>query len=199
MHETDTPVTELLAAIERGEAGASDALFPAVYQELRRLARSCLVGERETHTLSPTALVHEAYLRLVGAPLPAMSDRRHFLAIAAIAMRRILVEHARGLAREKRGGGATRITLSDAVGQVGGTPLELLDLDAALDRLQSQDAAMAQVVVMRYFGGLSVEEAAEVLDSSPRSVNRLWTHARAWLLRELDGTDGSVPVGKRSY
>ena len=184
MRVADTPVTELLAAASRGEAGAVDHLLPLLYQELRALARSRLARERGDHTLTPTALVHEAYLRLVGGQLPALRDRNHFLAIAAIAMRRVLVDHARGLARDKRGGDLTRVSLGEGAGAALDPP-QLLELDLALTRLAAQDADMARVVELRWFGGLEVEEVAAVLALSPRTVARRWTQARAWLSREL--------------
>lgn len=185
MRVADTPVTDLLAAASRGEAGAVDQLLPLLYQELRALARNRLARERGDHTLTPTALVHEAYLRLVGGSLPALRDRNHFLAIAAIAMRRVLVDHARGLARDKRGGGLARVSLADGVGTAAVEPAQLLELDLALTRLASMDPDMARVVELRWFGGLEVEEVASVLDLSPRTIARRWTQARAWLSREL--------------
>jgi RNA polymerase sigma factor (TIGR02999 family) len=147
-----------------------------------------MAGERAGHTLTPTALVHEAWLRLVGSATPVFADRRHFLAIAAIAMRRVLIDHARGASRDKRGQGWVAVTLDRSLGELadtGADPAELLALDAALERLDAIDASMARVVELRYFGGLTVEEAADVLETSPRSVNRAWTAARAWLGREL--------------
>lgn len=183
MRVADTPVTDLLAAASRGESGAVDQLLPLLYQELRALARGRLARERGDHTLTPTALVHEAYLRLVGGSLPALRDRNHFLAIAAIAMRRVLVDHARGLARDKRGGGLARVSLGEGMGAA--EPPQLLELDLALTRLARLDPDMARVVELRWFGGLEVEEVASVLELSPRTIARRWTQARAWLSREL--------------
>ncbi|HQW63189.1 MAG TPA: sigma-70 family RNA polymerase sigma factor [Pseudomonadota bacterium] len=181
-------VTAWLAALEGGERAAADALFPLVYAQLREIARGRLAGERSNHTLTPTALVHEAYLRLVGSATPRYAGTRHFLAIAAIAMRRILIDHARGVLRDKRGGGQFAVTLPDDLPGETLDPAGLIELDAALERLAAHDAEMARVVELRYFGGLTVEETAEALDLAPRTVNRHWTAARAWLRRELGGT-----------
>ncbi len=178
-------VTELLAALGAGERDAADRLLPIVYRELRQLAAARMARERAGHTLTPTALVHESWLRLVGGALPAFHDRRHFLGIAATAMRRVLIDHARGVQRDKRGGALLQVTLDDALGAPGKDPAELLLLDDALTRLADNDAQMARVVELRWFGGLSIEETAEVLETSPRTVNRAWTAARAWLGREL--------------
>ena len=187
MSEPRADVTALLSALDGGDADAASALFPLVYAELREIARGRLASERPNHTLTPTALVHEAYLRLVGAATPRFAGTRHFLAIAAIAMRRILIDHARGALREKRGGGRLAVTLPDDVPGEALDPAELLNLDAALERLAAVDAEMAQVVELRYFGGLTVEETAAAMALSPRGVNRHWTSARAWLRRELGG------------
>lgn len=183
----DPGVTELLAALVAGERDAADRLLPIVYRELRAIAAARMANERAGHTLTPTALVHESYLRLIGSSLPQFHDRRHFLAIAATAMRRVLIDHARGAQRDKRGGAESPVSLSAAVDQVGSDPVELLALDDALTQLEKNDAQMARVVELRYFGGLDVEETAQVLEISPRSVNRAWTAARAWLGRELGG------------
>ncbi len=187
MSSHDGSVTGLLAALHAGRGDAAEVLLPILYRELRGIAAAQMSRERSGHTLTPTALVHEAWLRLVSGPQPEYRDRRHFLSIAAIAMRRVLVDHARGLLRDKRGGGIHPVTLVTGLAQDGTDPAELIALDAALDRLAAHDAIMARVVELRWFGGLTVEEAAEVLDSSPRSVNRAWTAARAWLARELAG------------
>jgi RNA polymerase sigma factor (TIGR02999 family) len=180
-------ITGLLASIAGGDRAATDALLPLVYGELREIARARMAGERSNHTLTPTALVHEAWMRLVGGDVPAFSGKRHFLAIAAIAMRRVLIDHARGLQRDKRGGGLINVTLPEDVPGEHLDPAQLLELDAALDRLAALDADMARVVELRYFGGLTVEETASALDMAPRTVNRHWTAARAWLARELGG------------
>jgi RNA polymerase sigma factor (TIGR02999 family) len=178
-------VTELLDAIGAGSPDASAALFPLVYRELHAIAAQRMARERGDHTLTPTALVHEAWLRLVAGPQPEYRNRRHFIAVAAIAMRRVLVDHARGALRDKRGGGIAHVTLATDLAQDGTDPAELLALDSALEQLAAQDAEMARVVELRWFAGLGIEETAEVLDTSPRSVNRLWTSARAWLARQL--------------
>lgn len=187
--------TELLAALEGGDRGAADRLLPLVYRELRELAALRMRRERAGHTLTPTALVHESYLRLVGSTLPVFQDRRHFLAIAATAMRRVLIDHARGAQRDKRGGALLPVSLSAAFGEFATDPSELLAIDDALTRLAAIDPQMARVVELRYFGGLSVEESAEVQGTSPRSINRAWTAARAWLGREL-GTRNFKPPGR---
>jgi RNA polymerase sigma factor (TIGR02999 family) len=182
----EAPITELLARARRGEQDAGRELVLAVYGELRTLARGQLARERPGHTLQPTALVHEAWLRL-GAPADVANweNRAHFFGAAAEAMRRILIEHARGKARLKRGGDARRVTLDEAGAGFEASPEDLLALDRALTGLERQDAQMAAVVKLRYFAGLTVEETASALDVAPRTVNRLWTGARAWLLREL--------------
>jgi RNA polymerase sigma factor (TIGR02999 family) len=183
----DGPVTELLDALRSGRTGAADALVPILYRELRAIAAAQMARERGGHTLTPTALVHEAWLRLVSGPQPAYRDRRHFLSIAAIAMRRVLVDHARGLLRDKRGGGIAAVTLPAELPAEDGDPARLLAIDAALQRLAQIDPAMARVVELRWFGGLTVEEAADVLGIAPRSVDRAWAAARAWLQREVVG------------
>jgi RNA polymerase sigma factor (TIGR02999 family) len=179
-------ITELLACARRGDADATDRLVPLLYGELRRIAAALMARERKAATLQPTALVHEAYLRLLGGD-GEWQSRAHFMGAAARAMRRVLIEHARRRSRLKRGGARERVTLTDGALRYQPRPEELLALDTALGALQARDAAMARVVELRYFGGLTVEEAAEVLDVSPRSVHRLWAAARAWLHRELEG------------
>jgi len=171
------------ASAER--AAKPGSLLPLVYQELRALAARQMARERGDHTLTPTALVHEAWLRLSTGNVPEYSDRQHFLSVAAIAMRRVLVDHARGHDRDKRGGGLARVTLVTDLAESAMNPEDLLALDAALVRLADLDADMARVVELRWFGGLGVVEAAAVMATSPRSVNRLWTAARAWLSREM--------------
>ena len=182
---SQTNVTELLARIGQEGRAATDELFRVVYAELRKLARAWMAREQPGQTLQPTALVHEAYLRLVGDPSPRWENRRHFFGAAAEAMRRILIERARRVARSKRGGKRRRTTLSDEHARFEPQWEELLAVDIALARLEARDAVMSEVVKLRYFAGLTVEETAEILDLSPRTVNRLWTGARAWLRREL--------------
>jgi RNA polymerase sigma-70 factor, ECF subfamily len=167
-----------------------DRLLPDAYQELRRLAAAYLRRERPGQTLQPTALVHEAYLRLARDKPGRWQNRAHFCAIAANAMRQILVERARARGAVKRGGGQPRVTLVDdidvATGNDGPAPIDLLALDQALTRLAELDPRQARIVELRYFGGLSLEETAEALDVAPATVKRDWTVARAFLARELD-------------
>jgi len=162
-------------------------LFPLVYAELRRIAAREMRRERPGRTLQTTALVHEAYLRLLKDASLSFESRAHFLGIAARAMREILIEHARGRGARKRGGGAVRLTLDDVTAPVAAPSIDVLALDEALQRLARLDERHARVVELRYFGGLSVEETAAALDLSPATVKRAWTLARAWLYRELAG------------
>lgn len=181
----DDQITQLLSRVSRGDDAALGTLLPIVYEELRRIAERLLRGERDDHTLQPTALVHEAYLRLVGEHAP-LADRRHFFAIAAREMRRVLVEHARARRRLKRGGGNVRVTLPDDVGQEAGPdPVDLVALDCAMSRLESRDERKVRVVELMYFAGLTAVEAAGVLGVTSRTIERDWQYARAWLLREL--------------
>lgn len=182
-------VTRILRAAAEGVDGAADELLPRVYDALRGIARVRMAGERADHTLSATALVHEAYLKLFGSRRPAWEDRAHFYRAAAQAMRRILVDHARGRARDKRGGGRGRVPIDVLDLAASGTPEEILALDEAVRRLDQQDAGCAEIVRLRFFAGLSVAETAEVLGKSERSVKREWAFARAWLVRALG--DGS--------
>jgi RNA polymerase sigma factor (TIGR02999 family) len=179
-------VTALLTALPPGDPTAAEQLLPLVYDELRRLAAHRLAQEAPGQTLQPTALVHEAYLRLTGENARACWDSRgHFFAAAAEAMRRILVENARRKKTLKRGGGMVRRQLDEAARLVPEPREDLVALDEALTRLSATDSAAAQLVQLRYFGGLSVSEAAEVLGISARTAERLWTYARAWLHREM--------------
>ncbi|MEW6320620.1 MAG: ECF-type sigma factor [Acidobacteriota bacterium] len=159
--------------------------LPAVYDELRRLAEHYLRGERPGQTIQATALVHEAYLRLAAEKHHPWQNRTHFLAIAALSMRQILVQRARARKAAKRGGDPERITLDERLLAAEAGEVDLEALDQALDRLAALDARQARVVELRYFGGLTVEETAEALDISPATVKREWTLARAWLRREL--------------
>lgn len=184
----EQPVTELLAAWHGGDPDAAEQLMPLVYDELRRIARRHMRRERADHTLQPTALVNEALSRLIQQEQIAWSDRRHFFAITARIMRRVLVDHARAQQADKRGGGTIMVALSDArVGELSATarPAELLALDECLARLDAMDPFKSAVVHLRYFAGLSIEETAEALDSSTATVNRHWRMAKAWLFREL--------------
>jgi RNA polymerase sigma factor (TIGR02999 family) len=184
-------ITRVLDALARGDAQAAHALLPLVYDELRRLAASHLVHETPGQTLQPTALVHEAYLRLVGdGDERRWADRGHFFAAAAQAMRRILVDNARRKRRGKHGGGLRRVQLHDeAVPALPAADEELLALDEALDRLAVQDPDAAQMVQLRYFAGLSVEETAQALGVSRSTVLRQWAFARAWLRLQVRGDD----------
>jgi RNA polymerase sigma factor (TIGR02999 family) len=176
-----------------GAAGPAD-LMPQVYDELRRLAANYLRHERPGQTLQATALVHEAFLRLSKEKNQPWKNRTHFLAIAALSMRQILVQRARARRAEKRGGGAEKITLDESVmsasarnATAGQGPVDVLELDAALEKLAALDPQQAKIVELRYFGGMTVEEVAESLDISPATVKRHWTVARAWLHKELTG------------
>jgi RNA polymerase sigma factor (TIGR02999 family) len=183
-------VTHLLKAIDQGDPHAASQLLPLVYDELRNLAAARLAHETPGQTLEATALVHEAYLRLVGSAKPraGWDHRGHFFAAAAEAMRRILVEAARRKRRDKHGGDRNRIDL-DAAQPVAPEPRDdLVALDAALTRLATVDAQAARLVELRHFAGLSIAEAAEALGISPRTADRVWAFARAWLYRELTGT-----------
>lgn len=182
-------VTGLLLAWGRGDSSAADQLMPAVYEELRHQAERAMRREGSEHTLQPTALVHESYLRLVDQRRVAWRNRAHFFAIASTVMRRILVDHARARLTAKRGGGAAPITLAgvaDGDG-AGAAEVDLLALHDALDRLASLDPEQARLVELRYFGGLTIEETADALGVSPATVKREWALARAWLRRELEG------------
>jgi RNA polymerase sigma factor (TIGR02999 family) len=166
-----------------------DSLLPIVYQELRRLAASYLRRERPGQTLQPTALVHEAYLRLMKDRPDRWQNRAHFCAIAAHSMRQILIERARARGAQKRGGARARITLDESLVAGAEPTIDLVALDYALERLHAIDPEQARLVELRFFGGLTVEETAEAMDISPATVKRHWTVARAWLARELAGPD----------
>jgi RNA polymerase sigma factor (TIGR02999 family) len=182
---SDVQPTELLRAWSQGDESAREKLIPLLYDELYRLARRYMRQERPDHTLQPTALVNEAYLRLIQVNRIEWRSRTHFLALAAQTMRRILVESARNRRRQKRGGGVVRERIED----IGDLPKpeerDVIALSDALSGLAAFDARMSQVVELRYFGGLSVEETADVLNVSPETVMRDWKTAKAWLLREL--------------
>ena len=188
MTSTHTPeaTTRLLQRIAEGDPEASDKLLERLYGELRRLARAQMARESPGHTLQPTALVHEVYLRLLQDEAVAWQNRAHFFGAAAQAMRRILIERARRVARLRHGGHQRRVELDSNLPDVEEAPETLLHLNEALTRLEAQDPRMAEVVKLRYFAGLTVVETAACLDTSTRSVNRLWTAARAWLRRELE-------------
>jgi RNA polymerase sigma factor (TIGR02999 family) len=164
-----------------------DALLPVVYEELRRLAGAYLRRERPGQTLQPTALVHEAYLRLMKDRPDRWQNRAHFCAIAAHSMRQILIERARARGAQKRGGAQPRVTLDEGLIAGESPSVDLVALNEALERLEALDAEQARLVELRFFGGLTIEETAEVLNVSPITVKRDWTLARAWLYRELSG------------
>jgi RNA polymerase sigma factor (TIGR02999 family) len=178
-------VTGLLVAWGRGDDGALGRLVPLVEQELHRIARRCLAGERAGHSLQATALVNEAYLKLVNVQHVHWQDRAHFLAMSARLMRRILVDGARAKKYQKRGGGAVRVTFDTALQAVDERGQDLVALDDALTALAALDERKGQVVELKFFGGLSVEETARVLKVSPETVKRDWKFSKAWLEREL--------------
>jgi RNA polymerase sigma factor (TIGR02999 family) len=180
-------VTELLRAWSDGDERALERLVPLVEAELRRLARGYMGRERRGHTLQVTALVNEAFLRLTGARQLPWQDRAHFLGISARLMRRVLVDHARARGYQKRGGRGQRVTLDDALVVSSEPAVQLLDLDRALEALAATDPRKTRVIELRFFGGLSVEETAEVLHVSTDTVKRDWRLAKLWLLRELEG------------
>ena len=181
-------VTGLLLAWRGGDKNAAERLVPAVYEELHRQAERAMRRENPEHTLQATALVNEAYLKLVDQSRVEWKNRAHFFGVAAQVMRRILVDHARGRQADKRGGGVARVTLDDAnagAANDGAGSVDLLDLNDALEKLAVLDADQARVVELRYFTGLSIEETAEAMGTSPATVKREWSVARAWLKREL--------------
>lgn len=180
-------ITQMLLAWSNGDQAALESLMPLVYDELRKVAARHLRGQRPGHTLQTTALVNEAYLRLIDASQVRWQNRAHFFAVSAQLMRRILVDFARSRNYQKRGGGAERVSLDEAMAVAPERGADLLALDEALTRLQSLNPRQAQVVELRYFGGLSEEETAEALKISVRTVRRDWNFARAWLHRELTG------------
>lgn len=181
-------ITSLLAAMMRGVPGAEDQLVELVYRDFHVLARKLMSRERPDHTLQPTALVNEAYMRLLNSPPPDWADRKHFFATASIVMRRVLVDHARERGAAKRTGGKQRVELDAFLVAEKPRTEELLILDDALNRLAELDARQARIVEMMFFGGLTEEEVAEVLGISVRTVRRDWKVARAWLQVQLRGT-----------
>ena len=189
--DTRTRATEVLAGLRRSRQRREyqvEELIPLIYQELRGMARRYMSRERPDHTLQPTALVNEAYVRLIDSSSLDWQDRNHFLAIAARVMRRLLIDHARKRTRRKRGGDLRRVTLTDWRTPVGGgelEPAELLSLDAALERLGELDPRAGQVVELRFYAGLTMREIAAHIGVSKRTVEEDWSHARAWLQLEL--------------
>lgn len=182
---TSPNITKLLLEWRGGDQKALDRLMPLVYQELRRMADYYMRNERRGHTLQPSALVHEAYLKLVDHEKIDWQNRSHFFGVAAQAMRRILVDHARTRNYQKRGGGAQRVSLDEAASLAADRAGELVALDAALLELEKLDPRKSHIVEVRYFGGFSIEETAEMLGVSTATVSRDWETAKAWLLREL--------------
>src|SRR5207248_5888316 len=178
-------ITQLLANWSQGDGAALERLIPLVYEELRHLAHRYMEGQRPDHTLQTTALVNEAYLRLADQSKPHFTNRSHFFAVAAKAMRHILVDHAKAQQRQKRGAGASKIDLDEAALISPEQTGAILDLNDALERLATLDSRAAQVVELRFFGGLNQDEMAEVLTISPITVRRDWVFARAWLYKEL--------------
>lgn len=182
-------VTDLLAQWRAGDRDALDALMPLVYEELRRLARHYLRQERSDHTLQSTALVHEAYMRLVGQNSPEWKSRAHFFGVAARLMRQILVDHARASRAAKRGGDSLKLTLNEALAGSKEKDLDILALDDALNNLTQLHPQQSEIVELRFFSGLSIEDTSEVLGVSPATVKRNWTTARAWLFREMNRSE----------
>ena len=184
-------ITAILREWSDGDQAAPERLMPLVYDELRRQAANYLFKERKSHTLQPTALVHEAYLRLVDQTAVSWQNRAHFFGLAANMMRRVLIDHARAHATEKRGGAAERLSLDDVQIPLEQRAADLIALDNALEQLSKFDERKCRIVEMRFFGGMSDDEIAFALQISPRTVTRDWKTARLWLFREL-----SQPVGE---
>lgn len=186
MDQTD--VTQLLHAVRDGDPNALDRVMSLVYDEMRKIAAWHLKRERPDHTLQPTELVHETYMRLVQRESRNWENRAHFLGVATQAIRRVLVEHARARQREKRGGGAVRVTLSEGLPSERTLDIDVLMLDEVLTRLGEEEPIEQKIVELRFFGGLTEEETARLLGVSKRSVARHWAFAKAWLFRELGST-----------
>jgi RNA polymerase sigma factor (TIGR02999 family) len=193
MDRASADVTRLLQAWSNGQTQALDRLVPHIHSELRKLAASYLRKERPDHTLQPTALVNEAFLKLIDQRAVKWQNRAHFFGIAAQAMRRILVDHARAHAAGKRGDGARKLPLEDAILIGGSVDIDLLALDEALTRLASIDPQQSRIVELRFFGGLTMEETAEVMHISPATVGREWRMAKAWLYAEIGPTSLAIP------
>ncbi len=198
MGSPQADVTALLLQLKQGNHEAGEKLIPLVYEELKRLARSYMRRERPDHTLQTTALVHEAYLKLVRQHAVNWQGRSHFFGIAAQLMRRILIDHARGHLRGKRGGLKEVLPLDEALVFSPEHSKELVKLDEALERLSKLDARQSHIVELRFFGGLSVEETSEFLGISPKTVKRDWAVAKVWLHGELRRSDGDVPRAMES-
>jgi RNA polymerase sigma-70 factor (ECF subfamily) len=186
-------VTSLLLEWSQGDELARDRLVVAIYEELHRRAQRIMYGERREHTMGPSALVHEAFLRVINRPHMHWQNRAHFLATAARTMRRILVDHARARAAEKRGGGWERMTIDLSDSLPARDPLDVADVNAAIEELTALDEQQARIVDLRFFGGLSIAETAEAMQISPASVKREWQMARAWLSRRLGPATRTAP------
>lgn len=190
--QSSSDVTELLVRWSNGDAAAREALVPVVYDELRHLARHHLASQRPDHTLQSTALVHEAYIRLTGHRWARWQNRHHFFGVAAQLMRQILVDHARKRRAAKRGGNGVTLTLDEAVAVPLEREVDLIALDDALNGLAALDLRQSQIVEMRFFGGLSIEDTSQVLGISTATVKREWATARTWLYAELYRTRSTV-------
>ena len=186
---SDPSTDELIAKWRAGDRAALQALLPLIYEELRRVASKQLRAERANHTLQTTALIHEAYLRLVGGEGAEIHDHCHFVALASRLMRQVLVDQARSKSAAKRGSGCITLTFDEAIALPETSQVDLVSLDDALKSLSSMDPRQAQIVDLRFFGGLSIEDTAQVLGISPATVNREWSTARMWLQRELRRSD----------
>lgn len=184
---TEKPITQLLQELRNGERQTLDEILPLVYDELRRLAKSYLSRERDNHTLQPTALVHEAYIRLIGQKEIEWQNRAHFFGVSARLMREILIEYARGRNRQKRGGeNKTQIALDENISFINQNELDVIAVDDALSKLEELDERQARIVEMKFFGGLTVEEIGEVLSISPATVKREWSTAKLLLYKMLN-------------
>jgi RNA polymerase sigma-70 factor (ECF subfamily) len=191
MESPSGSVTRLLSDLKNGDATAEAKLIPLVYDELRRLAANYMRRERPDHTLQATALVHEAFMRLTEQKNVSWQGKAHFLGVASQLMRRILIDHARGHLRAKRGGGGKKLSLEEGILLTETRSEELLAVDESLNRLASLDQRQARIVELRFFGGLSIEETAEVIGISPKTVKRDWSMAKAWLHGELRKAHGN--------
>ncbi len=193
MSSSPSTVSRLIASVRNGDAGAAATLMPLLYGELHRLALYYMRNERPGHTLQATALVNEAYLKLVDQSEANWENRAQFIGVAAQVMRRVLIDHARAHKAAKRGGLQQKVPLEDVVLAAEGQPDDLIALDEALDRLAKVDERQSRIVELRYFAGLTVEQTADVLGISPKTVKRDWAVARAWLHRELHNPDDPRP------
>ena len=184
---SETVIERLLNDVRRGHEGARDRLFEAVYAEMRRIAATCFRGNRANHTLTPTAVVHEAWMRLAGNSATSWDDRRHFYASAAMAMRHVLIDYARARGSLKRGGGRVRIPIDAADLAATADSDQIIALDEALARLEEWNPELTEIVRLRYYAGLTGEQAAEVMGLTMRTFNRRWSLARGWLAQEIEG------------